>query len=117
MIGILRNGYVKTFLGLLLIAVLALKSCDLFIGYYKTVSKSYVVEKAEDESSNHQSENCFEKAEKKLYSCYEYGYHFNALTHLVPVSPAYGVYSFSIFKEPLRDVLTPPPNSYNPCLA
>ncbi|MCD8740790.1 hypothetical protein LT679_09280 [Mucilaginibacter roseus] len=111
MIGILRNGYFKTFLGLLLIAVLALKSCDLFIGYYKNVSKSYAVEKTEDESNNPQGENSFDKADKKMYSCYEYSYIYNVLHHIIPVSPVYGVYSFSIFKEPLRDVLTPPPNS------
>ncbi|MCC8407843.1 hypothetical protein LJ707_02810 [Mucilaginibacter sp. UR6-1] len=93
---------------MLLIAVFALKSCDMFIGYYSTL-KSYAVEKAEDENSN-PSENSFDKSNKKLYSCFEYGINFNAFTWVTRLQSHFFVYSFSIFKEPLRDVLTPPPN-------
>jgi hypothetical protein len=111
LVNILRNQSLRGLLGILLIAVFTIKSCDLFIGYYTSAMKACTVEKAEDESNSNPSENSFDKSSKKIYSCFEYGINFNAFTWVTRLQNNFFVYSFSIFKEPLRDVLTPPPNS------
>ncbi|RYY37083.1 MAG: hypothetical protein EOP46_04035 [Sphingobacteriaceae bacterium] len=108
----LRNSSLKGFLGILLITVFTLKSCDLFIDYYSAFNKSVAVEDPAGDESRDISEDCFEKSAKKLYSCFENPINFRSITWVTPLSIHWCVYSFSIFKEPLRVVLTPPPNHF-----
>lgn len=101
---------------MLLIAVFAMKSCDLFIDHYIAHHKSVSVENPgdDDSTSGNESkgmgEDSFEKSAKKLYSCFENPIFFRSLTWATPLSIHWDIYSFSIFTEPLRVVLTPPPN-------
>jgi len=110
LLSFLRRTYVKGFLQILLIAVFTIKSCDTFIEYYSSLHKSEVENLAGDESSDVSEEN-FEKLAKKVYSCFEFTTSFRPFTSIIPLSTPWCVYSFSIFAEPLRVVLTPPPNS------
>ena len=111
LLNLLRRSYFKGVLQVMLIAVFAIKSCDLLIDYYSAHNKSVAVENVADEdTSNDVSEDCFEKIDKKLYSNFEHNFSFISVTWINPLPILISVYSFSIFKEPLRVVLTPPPN-------
>ncbi|WP_454802410.1 hypothetical protein [Mucilaginibacter phyllosphaerae] len=92
------------------------KSCDLLIDYYFSYQKSFSIEKfAKDNSQANDEDNAvgedsFEKSAKKFYSCFENGISFSSVTWATHLSTHWCIYSFSIFTEPLRVVLTPPPN-------
>lgn len=111
MFNYFRKGYLRSILQIMLIALFAVKSCDVLISYYSAQNKAAMIENiADDDSSNDVSEDSFEKIDKKLYSGFENSFSFSSyhwVKHLP--TPKYA-YSFSIFKEPLRVVLTPPPN-------
>ncbi|OJW13277.1 MAG: hypothetical protein C0154_04070 [Mucilaginibacter sp.] len=109
-INFLRRTPVKGILGLLLITVLAVKSCDLFIDHYFAFSKAVSVENSTDDNHHCTGEDSFEKSTKKLYSCFGSTDLFPSFTWVTALSVHWDVYSFSIFTEPLRVVLTPPPN-------
>lgn len=112
LVNFLRNSSLKVLLGILLITMFTIKSCDLFIDYYSAYHKSFSAENTTDDDNNDMSEDCFEKSAKKLYSRIDYGVNFIAVTWITPISIHWDVYSFSIFTEPLRVVLTPPPNQF-----
>lgn len=95
----------------MLIALFAIKSCDLLISCYSAQNKAAMVEKiADEDSSNDVSEDSFEKIDKKLYSGFENGFSLSLTSYVKHVPSPISIYSFSIFTEPLRVVLTPPPN-------
>jgi hypothetical protein len=109
----LRNSSTKGIIWMLLVVVFTVKSCDFLIDYY-TAFKSYNVENASDETENRDmNEGCFEKNAKKLFSFSEDGLSEAGEAWAAPLSTHWSIYSFSIFKEPLRDVLTPPPLPLN----
>ena len=111
LLNYLRTGYLKIILQLLLIAVFAVKSCDLLINYYAAQNKAALTEQlADEDSSNDVSEESFEKIDKKLYSGFENSFSYLSFTWVKHVPSPKFIYSFSVFKEPLRVVLTPPPN-------
>ncbi|RYF10177.1 MAG: hypothetical protein EOO42_22950 [Flavobacteriales bacterium] len=93
------------------------KSCDLFIDHYVAAHQKCVSadNPADDDSttsseSKAMGEDSFEKSAKKLYSCFENPTFFRSLTWAMPLSVHWDVYVFGVFAEPLRVVLTPPPN-------
>ncbi len=111
MFNYFRNGYLRSILQIMLIALFAVKSCDLLISYYSAQNKAAMVEKmAEEDSSNDVSQDSFEKIDKKLYSGVEMGFSILSFTQIKHIPAPISIYSFSIFTEPLRVVLTPPPN-------
>ena len=117
LVRFLRKSAIKGTLGMLLITVFAIKCCDLFIDCYVAYNKSISVKNIADNNDDNPNdenrdvnEDCFEKSEKKLYSCFDNAISFKSLTWVTPLSVHWYVYSFSIFTEPLRVVLTPPPN-------
>ncbi|WP_147320096.1 hypothetical protein [Chitinophaga silvisoli] len=102
----LRNSSLKGIIWLLLVTVFTVGVCDYLYTYYK----SYIIENASDEAPfGDFGDSCVKKGGKKLFSFYEDGLSFCIPTRTFPLSVHWGTYSFSIFKEPLRDVLTPPP--------
>lgn len=91
---------------MLFITVFTIKCCDLF-----TVFKSYDIENIDEETSPlDASEDCCKKNAKNLFPFFENDTSFTTVAWANPLSIYWYVYSFMIFKEPLRDVLTPPPN-------
>ncbi|PJJ79784.1 hypothetical protein [Mucilaginibacter auburnensis] len=111
MFNYFRKGYLRSVLQIMLIALFAIKSCDLLISYYSAQNKAAMIENIADDDSNDVSEDSFEKIDKKLYSGFETSFSFSSLQWVKHLPAPKCLYSFSIFKEPLRVVLTPPPNS------
>jgi len=102
----LRDSSLKGIIWLLLITVFTVGACDYLYAFYK----SYNIENVSDEAPiGDFGDNCVKKGGKELFSFYEDGLSFSTLTWASPLSVHWETYSFSIFKEPLRDVLTPPP--------
>jgi hypothetical protein len=105
----LRSSSIKGVIGLLLITVFTVGACDFVFNLYKYY-KSYNIENASDEAPfGDFGDSCVKKGGKKLFSYYEDGLSIYTVTRVLPLSVHWGTYSFSIFKEPLMDVLTPPP--------
>lgn len=105
----LKSKSIKGIIGLLLITVFTVGAGDFIFNLYKYY-KSYNIENASDEAPfGDFGDTCVKKGSKKLFSYYEDGLSFYIVTRALPLSVHWGTYSFSIFKEPLRDVLTPPP--------
>ncbi|QHS63461.1 hypothetical protein [Chitinophaga agri] len=101
---------IKGVIWILLITVFAVKSCDFFI-HYGSSFKAYDIENAGDEAPTpDKGEDCF-KSVKKIFSYFGDDILSN-INWAAPLSTQWCVYSFFIFKEPLRDVLTPPPNHH-----
>lgn len=115
LVRFLRRPSICGLLGMLLITVFVIKSCDLFIDHVAH-HKSVSVQNPGDDDSTTGSESkaigedSFEKSAKKLYSCFENPTFFRSLTWAAPLSVHWDIYVFGIFTEPLRVVLTPPPN-------
>jgi hypothetical protein len=102
----LRKSSLKGIIWLLLVTVFTVGICDYLYTYYK----SYIIEHTSDEAPlGDFGDSCVKKGGKKLFSFCEDGLGFFAPARTFPLSVHWGTYSFSIFKEPLRDVLTPPP--------
>jgi hypothetical protein len=100
----LRKSSIKGIVWMLL-AVFTIKSCDFFID---SAFKYHKIEAADDETDT--NEDCVKTA-KKLFSFVDDESEFlTASSRTTSLSIHWSVYSFIIFKEPLRDVLTPPPN-------
>ncbi len=111
MFNYFRKGYLRSMLQIMLIALFAIKSCDLLVSFYSVQNKQALVEKiAEDDSSNDVNEDSFEKIDKTLYSGFKTIISFLPHQWEKHLPASNFIYSFSIFKEPLRVVLTPPPN-------
>lgn len=96
---------------IMLIALFAIKSCDLLISCYSAQNKAAMVEKIADEDSrNDVSEDSVEKIDKKLYSGTDNSFSLSLFAYVKHLPSLISVYSFSVFTEPLRVVITPPPN-------
>lgn len=94
---------------MLLMTVFTVKSCEFLIDYY-TAYKSCDIENTNNDETRgpDTNEDCFNKSAKKLFSYFENDLNVT-VTWATPPSTFRCVYSYTIFKEPLRDVLTPPP--------
>ncbi|QEM10606.1 hypothetical protein [Mucilaginibacter rubeus] len=113
-----RQSFVKGILGILLIAMFAIKSCDVFVHCYTSHNKSLSADNpAENEKSagdeNHDfAEKSFEKNGKKLYSCFDNAISFKAVIWVISLSGPVHFYSFKLFTEHFREILTPPPDLF-----
>jgi hypothetical protein len=105
-LNILRGSSTRGIIWMLFFVAFTVKSCDFFFTYRSTF-KCYNVENPDDETSD----GCVKKGDKKFFSITENGITVTTIPCAKPVSVHWSIYSFSIFKEPLRDVLTPPPNN------
>jgi hypothetical protein len=118
LVSFLRRTSVKGILGILLIAMFAVKSCDVFVHYYTSHSKSASADNPAENEKNSGDENRdlaeknFEKSGKKLYSCFDNAILFNSVIWVTSLSGSEHVYSFSFFKEHFREILTPPPDAF-----
>lgn len=105
-----RKIHTRRIIGLLLIAVLTVKSCDLLIDHYFAFNKAFSLENSTDDNHHCIGEDNLEKSTKKLYSYFYSPDLFQSPARTMAVSIHWDIYSLSIFTEPLRVVLTPPPN-------
>lgn len=108
----LRNSLLKGIIWALIITVFAVRSGGFIIDCCAAF-KCIDLENAEtnDQAATDDfDDSCFGKTAKKLFPFFENGTHASTIPWAAPMSVHWCVYSFSIFKEPLRDVLTPPPN-------
>ncbi|QXV64504.1 hypothetical protein INP83_15585 [Mucilaginibacter sp. 21P] len=113
---LLKRSLIFRSLGLLLVIVFLAKSCDLFIEQCVAHHSAFASEKSMDgdnrlnNDSKSSAEDGFEKGSKKSYSYFNYQITFSSLSRIITSSIPWEPYSFGIFTEPLKVVLTPPPN-------
>jgi hypothetical protein len=108
----LRDSSMKSVVWMLLLTVFTIKSCDFLLSYYPTLLSYNIEDDTNEETqSGDTNDDCLKESAKKLFPFSEDNEGYTSLTWHTSLSIHWCIYSFTIFKEPLRDVLTPPPNS------
>lgn len=107
---------VRLVVWILLFSVFTIR-CYTLISSYLSTHKSHSIEKIDEEgqgSSENQSSSSNEEITKKdgkdFFPDFKYDLDFLTSHQSIQSSQHWSIYSLVIFKEPLRDVLTPPPN-------